>query len=35
MHHPPPQVSDIVPIPTNSRAACAAAMEKAAAEEPW
>ena len=24
-----------MPIPTNTRAACAAAMDKAAGEEPW
>jgi hypothetical protein len=28
-------VTDIVPIPTNTRAACAEAMAKAAGEEPW
>ncbi len=28
-------MTDIIPIPTNTRAACAEAMEKAEAEEPW
>jgi glutamine synthetase len=33
--NPDGTVTDLVPIPTNTRAACAAAMEKAADEEPW
>ncbi|KIZ04228.1 glutamine synthetase [Monoraphidium neglectum] len=33
--NPDGTVTDIVPIPTNTRAAAAAVMEKAAAEEPW
>ena len=30
-----PQVTDLIPLPTNTRAACAEAMEKAVDEEPW
>ena len=32
---PHPTPGELKPIPTNTRAAAAAAMEKAAAEEPW